>query len=70
MITMAIDTRRVMRLSLPVVLLAIWASGLEAQGSIGGSTRVSAISGVLSHGSAVVVDPQGVSDTRLSAGPT
>jgi hypothetical protein len=70
MITMAIGKRRVMRMSLPAVLLAVCASMLEAQGTIGGSTRVSAVSGVLVHGSAVVVDPQGISDTRLSAGPT
>jgi len=70
MTTMAIDMHRVMRLSLSAVLLASLTTGLEAQASTGGSTRVTAISGALLHGSAVVVDPQGISDTRLSAGPT
>ena len=69
MSTMAIGMHRVMRTALPSVLLAVLATGLEAQDT-GGSTRVTAISGVMLHGSAVVVDPQGVSDTRLSAGPT
>lgn len=70
MTTMAIGVHRVMRLSLSTVMLLSMAQGLEAQASTGGSTRVSAISGALLHGSAVVVDPQGISDTRLSAGPT
>jgi hypothetical protein len=71
MTTMAIDIRRVMRLAIPAGLLLAFTTGLEAQsGTTGGSTRVTAISGVLTHGSAVVVDPQGISDTRLSAGPT
>ena len=51
-------------------MLATLTTGLEAQASSSGGTRVTAISGVMMHGSAVVVDPNGVSDTRLSAGPT
>ena len=70
MTTMAIGMHRVMRLSLSTVMLLCMTRGLEAQASTGGSTRVTAISGALLHGSAVVVDPQGISDTRLSAGPT
>ena len=70
MTTMAIGMNRVMRMALPVALLAVSTTALEAQGTTGGSTRVTAISGAMLHGSAVVVDPQGISDTRLSAGPT
>ena len=71
MTTMAIVMRRVMRRTLPALILVVVAAPLGAQGmSNGGATRVTAISGVLLHGSAVVVDPQGISDTRLSAGPT
>lgn len=71
MTTMAIGMRRVMRGTVTALALLAVAAPLRAQGtSNGGATRVSAISGVLLHGSAVVVDPQGISDTRLGAGPT
>ena len=44
---------------------------LGAQGGAmeSGSIRVTALSGGLAHGSALVVDPDGSSDTRLSPGP-
>ena len=67
---MAIGKRRVIQVLLPVSTLVVFSTAVEAQASTGGSTRITAISGALVHGSAVVVDPQGISDTRLSAGPT
>jgi hypothetical protein len=69
---MAIDIRRgAKRLTLSVLLLALAVPGLTAQEAISSrSTRVTAISGGLAHGSALVVDPVGASDTRLSPGAT
>lgn len=52
---------------------AVAATALPAQGESGSALsrplRVTVISGGLAHGSALVVDPQGINDTRLSAGP-
>ena len=56
------------RLTLSVLFSAIATTALAAQDP-GRSVRLTALSGGLSHGSALVVDPAGVSDTRLSAGP-
>jgi hypothetical protein len=70
MTTMAIGMHRVMRMALSAAVLAVSTTTLEGQNGTAGPTRVTAISGVMVHGSAVVVDPQGISDTRLSAGPT
>ena len=61
--------RGVRRLARSLTLLAMTASVTVAQDT-GGSLRVTAISGGLAHLSALVVDPAGTSDTRLSAGPT
>lgn len=60
------------QLMLSVVLAALPARALAAQGGSieSGSIRLTAISGGLAHGSALVVDPAGSSDTRLSPGPT
>lgn len=70
--TLAIGMRRTTKqLTLSALLLALAAPGLSAQSeSLSRPLRVSAISGGLNHGSALVVDPAGRSDTRLSAGPT
>jgi hypothetical protein len=52
-------------------LLAVGASTLPAQAPIATNpVRLTAISGGLAHGSALVVDPAGTSDTRLSPGTT
>ena len=56
------------RLTLSVALLAAAAGSVSAQDSR--PVRISALSGGLAHLSAVVVDPAGINDTRLSAGPT
>jgi hypothetical protein len=61
--------RGVCSLTFSAALLVTTASTIAAQDS-GGSIRVTAISGGLAHLSALVVDPAGTSDTRLSAGPT
>ena len=58
------------RLTLAAMLLCTASPALSAQGSSSGTLRVSALSGGLAHFSALVVDPAGASDTRLSAGPT
>ena len=61
------------RLTLSVVLALLAAPQLRAQGGgtiESGAMRLTAISGGLAHGSALVVDPAGTSDTRLSPGPT
>jgi hypothetical protein len=56
--------------TLSVALLATVTNSLSAQGEPASSRplRVTAISGGMSHGSALVVDRQGASDTRLSPG--
>jgi hypothetical protein len=56
-----------------IVLAALSAPTLAAQGGgmiESGSMRFTALSGGLTHGSALVVDPAGRSDTRLTPGPT
>ena len=59
------------RLTLSMLLGFLAAPALEAQGSLEpGAMRVTAISGGVAHGSALVVDPTGSSDTRLTAGPS
>ena len=61
------------RLTFSVLLLTLVAPGLSAQGGgvIGSrSTRVTALTGGLAHSSALVVGPDGGTDTRLSPGPT
>ena len=59
------------RLTLSMLLGFLAAPALQAQGSIeSGAMRITAISGGIAHGSALVVDPAGSSDTRLTAGPT
>ena len=59
------------RLTLSMLLGCLAAPALQAQGSLeSGAMRITAISGGLAHGSALVVDPAGSSDTRLTAGPT
>jgi len=59
------------RLTLSVWLLILVAPGLSAQSEpLSRPLRVTAISGGLAHGSALVVDPAGTSDTRLGPGPT
>jgi hypothetical protein len=62
------------RLTLCVVLGSLVAPELAAQGGMNGtdsrSMRITALSGGLAHGSALVVDPAGSSDTRLSPGAT
>ncbi len=60
-----------MRLTRSIVLLVLAATELSAQSEpLSRPLRVSAISGGLAHGSALVVDPAGHSDTRLSPGAT
>lgn len=57
----------------PLLLLGFLAAPeLRAQGGTleSGAMRITAISGGLAHGSALVVDPAGSSDTRLTPGPT
>jgi hypothetical protein len=61
--------RGVNRLTLNAVLLAVATTTGYAQEATR-SVRVSALTGGLAHLSALVVDPAGTSDTRLSAGPT
>lgn len=61
--------RGVPRLMLTTVLLGGAATVAAAQDSPG-SLRVTGLTGGLAHLSALVVDPAGTSDTRLSAGPT
>ena len=69
--TVAIGRRAVERLTISVSLLVLAAPGLSAQSEpLSRPLRVTAISGGLTHGSALVVDPIGNSDTRLSPGPT
>jgi hypothetical protein len=59
------------RLTLRLLLLTCAAPALPAQDAPASSTmRIGALTGALAHTSALVVDPAGVSDTRLSAGPT
>jgi hypothetical protein len=59
------------RLTLSMLLGFLAAPALKAQGSLeSGAMRITAISGGIAHGSALVVDPAGSSDTRLTAGPT
>lgn len=61
------------RLTLCLLVVILFAPELSAQGGdvIGSrSMRISAISGGLAHGSALVVDPAGISDTRLAPGAT
>ena len=59
-----------MRLTISIALLVL-AAPLYAQGEpLSRSLRVSAISGGLAHGRALVVDPVGGSDTRLGPGAT
>jgi hypothetical protein len=72
MTSMAIRLGRLTRLTTSVAMLATLATVLPAQTDAASSRplRVTAISGGLTHGSALVVDPQGVSDTRLSPGAT
>ena len=65
--TTTLPYRSMKRLTLSVALLAAVATSLSAQGR---PVRISALSGGLAHLSALVVDPAGSSDTRLSAGPT
>ena len=59
------------RLTLFVVMGFLVAPELAAQGGTieSGAMRLTAISGGVAHGSALVVDPAGTSDTRLSPGP-
>jgi hypothetical protein len=57
----------------PFLLLGFLAAPeLRAQGGTleSGAMRITAISGGLTHGSALVVGPEGGSDTRLTPGPT
>ena len=66
--TMASGMRRTLKgLTLAASFLALSAPEAFAQGR---PLRVSAISGGLAHLSALVVDPAGISDTRLSAAPS
>jgi hypothetical protein len=53
-------------------LLMLASAGLSAQAASDTARplRVTAISGGLAHGTSLVVDPLGVSDTRLSPGAT
>jgi len=68
MTSMAIGLRLT---TLSVAILAALTTDLSAQADASSRpVRVTAISGGMSHGSALVVDPQGVSDTRLSPGAT
>ena len=59
------------RLTFLMLLGFLAAPELRAQGGTleSGAMRITAISGGLAHGSALVVDPSGSSDTRLTAGP-
>jgi hypothetical protein len=59
------------QLTLLVVMGLLVAPELAAQGGTieSGAMRLTAISGGVAHGSALVVDPAGTSDTRLSPGP-
>ena len=56
------------RLTLGLALMTAAATSLSAQDA-SHPVRISALSGGLAHLSAIVVDPAGTSDTRLSAGP-
>ena len=60
------------RLTPFLLLIFLAAPELRAQGGTleSGAMRITAISGGLTHGSALVVDPAGSSDTRLTPGPT
>lgn len=61
------------RLTLSALLAFLVAPELAAQGGTvieSGAMRLTAISGGLAHGSALVVDPAGSSDTRLTPGTT
>ena len=59
------------RLTHLVLLGLLAAPELSAQGSLeSGTMRITAISGGLAHGSALIVDPAGRSDTRLTPGAT
>ena len=58
------------RLALSMMMLLAAAAPLAAQAAPTGKWRLSAVSGGLAHPSALVVDPAGASDTRLSPGPT
>ena len=62
-------TRGMNRLTLTVALVTAATTSASAQGT-SRPVRVSALSGGLAHLSALVVNPAGTSDTRLSAGPT
>lgn len=64
--TVAIGRRLTISIALLVLAAPLYAQG-EPQSR---PMRVSAISGGLAHGSALVVDPVGNSDTRLSPGAT
>jgi len=70
--TVAIGLRRAAkRLTPSMLLLTLAVPALTAQdASASRSTRLTAMSGALAHGSALVVDPVGSSDTRLSPGAT
>ena len=70
--TVASGLRRgAMHLTLSAALTALSAPVLLAQGQAGSRpVRLTAISGGLAHGSALVVDPAGQSDTRLDPGVT
>jgi hypothetical protein len=70
MTSMAIQRRRLTWLVLSALMPAGLTSTVRAQTIEGRPLRVTAISGGLAHGSALVVDAQGVSDTRLSPGVT
>lgn len=72
MTTMSIGIRRAAKgLTLSALLLAVTVPGLLAQDqSASRSIRLTAISGGLAHGSALVVDPAGAGDTRLGPGAT
>lgn len=64
-------SRAAKRVTLSAFLLAVIVPGLLAQDqSASRSIRLTAISGGLVHGSALVVDPVGASDTRLGPGAT
>lgn len=72
MITVASGVRRALKgLTLTVAFLAPAVPEAIAQGqSDSRSLRVTALSGGLAHLSSLVVDPAGINDTRLSAGPS
>lgn len=58
------------RLTLSMLLGFLAVPALQAQGRIeSGAMRITAMSGGIAHGSALVVDAAGSSDTRLTAGP-